>query len=208
MKSTARLGVCAVATLALVGAGVGVGTDAQAQAAPRHGTAQHHTRIEHDGSTRVLRALGHLERRLDHATRSKRLAPLTDADRAALQTNAAVDEAAVEAAATAYSAHPSGSTLAAAKDVLKGYHPQRYVAATNILRHSERTAAQIAALQTLVAPGGDEETALAAATDLLSRASATGFSATTNRSGLHAARHAAAHARALVGQVRAALTTP
>lgn len=207
MKSTSRLGVCAVATLAFVGVGVGVGTDAQAHAGPRHGPAQHHTHIEHDGSTRVLRSLGHLERRLDHATRSKRLAPLTDADRASLQTNAALDESAVEAAATAYAAHPSDSTLAAAKDVLKGYRPQRYVAATNILRHSERTATRIAALQTLVAPGSDDENTLVTATDLLSRAPATGFSATTTGADLHAARHAVAHARVLVGRVRAALTT-
>jgi hypothetical protein len=200
MKRTARLAVCAVAALALVG----TGTDAQALGGHRH-KPHHHTRIEHDGSPRVLRALGRLDRRLDHATRDRRLAALSDEDRAALRTNVAGDEATVEAAATAYSVDPSGDSLAAAKDVLRGYHADRYVVATNILRHSRRTATAIAALQPLVVPGSDDETALTTASGLLAGAPASGFSATTTRASLHAARHAVAQARVLVGQVRADL---
>jgi hypothetical protein len=200
MKRTARLAVCAVAALALVG----VGTDAQGLGGHRH-TRHHQTRIEHDGSPRVLLALGRLDRRLEHATRDRRLAPLTDADRAALRTNVTRDEAAVEAAATAYSVDPSVETLAAAKDVLSSYHADRYVVATNILRHSRRTATAITALQAVVVPGSDDETALATASGLLADAPASGFRATTTRARMHAARRAVAQARALFGQVRADL---
>jgi hypothetical protein len=200
MNSPARIAVCVLATLTLVG----VGTGAQAQGGHR---LHHHARIEHDGSPRVLRALGRLDRKLEHATRARRLAPLPDSDRTALQTNVATDEATVEAAATAYSLDPADDTLAAAEAVLKGYHADRYVVATNILRHRRRTAAAVAALQPLVVPGSDDETALATATGLLAGVSASGFSATTTWASLHAARRTVEQARALVGQVRADLAT-
>jgi hypothetical protein len=202
MKRTARLAVCVVAAVAFVG----VGTDAQALGGHRH-ARHHHTRIEHDGSPRVLHALGRLDRRLERATRDRRLAPLSDADRAALQTNVTVDEAAVEAAATAYSVDPTAASLAAAKDLLRSYHADRYVVATNILRHSRRTAIAISTLQVLVVPGSDDDTALATASGLLAGAPASGFTATMTRARLHAARRAVAQARALVGQVRADLAT-
>src|SRR5204862_2003681 len=118
--------VCALVTLALTG--VGASAEAYGSHGRRQGghhgseAAHQHTRLEQDGSSRVLHALGRLDRRLVHATRDHRLTPLTDADRAALQINADTDEAAVEAAATAYSAHPSPGNLAAAEDVLRGYH--------------------------------------------------------------------------------------
>lgn len=197
MKRTSRLALCVVAAIALGG----VGTDAQALGGHRH----HHTRIEHDGSPRVLRSLGRLDRRLDHATRDRRLSLLSDGDRAGLRTNVAGDEAAVEAAATAYSVNPSGDSRAAAQEVLRSYHADRYVVATNILRHSRRTAAAIAGLQALVVPGSDDATALTVASGLLADAPASGFSATTTRARLHDARQAVAQARVLVAQVRADL---
>ena len=204
MNRTARVVVGLLATLALTGVGAG----AQAHTAPRHGMPHHHSRLEQDGSTHVLRALGRLDRRLDHATRAYRLAPLTDADRAALRTNVASDEAAVEAVATAYSVNPTSGHLAAAKDVLTSFHPRRYVGAANILRHGERTATAIAALQPLVTPGGTDESDLATAAGLLAGVSADAFDATTSRATMNAARHAVARARGLVGQVRDDLTTP
>jgi hypothetical protein len=203
MKRTARFAVCAVATLALTGL-----ADA-AQAAPVHrlGMPHHHSRLEHDGSAHVLRALGRLDRRLDHATRTTRLAPLTDTDRAALLTNVAADETAVETVATAYSVDPTSGHLAAAKGVLRTFRAARYVGATNILRHSEHTAAAIAALQPLVLVGSSDESDLASASGLLAGVSADAFTATTSRSAMKAARLAVARARGLVGQVRDDLTT-
>ena len=203
MKRTARLAVCAVATLALTGL-----ADA-AQAAPVHrlGMPHHHARVEHDGSTHVLRALGRLDRRLDHVTRSARLAPLTDADRAALLTNVAADEHAVEAVATAYSVNPSNDRLAAAKGVLRTFHAARYVGAVNIVRHSEHAAGAIAALQPLVLVGSSDESDLATASELLAAVSADAFTATTSRATMKAARLAVARARGLVGQVRDDLAT-
>ena len=206
MKSTARLVVCAAVTLVLTG----VGTSAQAFTSHghRHGlhgghvTARHHMRLEQDGSSRVLRALGRLDRRLVHATSDSRLAPLTDADRDALLKNAEADEAAVGAVATSYSLNPSDSHLGDAKDVLREYHPVRYVRATNILRHSEHTSARIVALQPLVVAGSADETALADAAALLAGVDADGFHATTTTDAMQAARAAVAQARALVGQVQ------
>lgn len=206
MKSTARLVACAAVTLALTC----VGTSAQAFVSHGHRhtlhqghlTATHHMRLEQDGSIRVLRALGRLDRRLVHATSDSRLAPLTDADRDALLNNAEADEAAVEAVATSYSATPSDTHLADAKDVLRGYHPVRYFRATNILRHSERTTSRIAALQPLVVAGSADETALTTAAELLAGVSANGFRATTTTDAMQAARSAVAQARALVGQVQ------
>jgi hypothetical protein len=204
MNRTARVAVGALATLALTG----VGTGAQADTAPRYGMPHHHARVEQDGSTHVLRALGRLDRRLDHATRASRLDPLTDADRAALRTNVASDEAAVEAVATAYSLDPTSGHLAAATGVLRTFHPRRYVGATNILRHGERTASAIAALEPLVTPGSTDERDLATAAGLLAGVSADAFGATTPRVTMKAARHAVARARGLVGQVRDDLGTP
>jgi hypothetical protein len=211
MKSTARLVVCVAVTLALTG----LGTSAQAfhSHGHRHGlraghvAGTHHMRLEQDGSSRVLRALGRLDRRLVHATSDTRLAPLTDADRDALLNSVEADEAAVGAVATSYSAYPSEAHLAAAKDTLRGYRPMRYIRATNILRHSERTSARIVALQPLVAPGSADETALATAAELLAGVRADGFRATTSTDAMQAARAAVAQARALVGQVRDDLAT-
>ena len=204
MKSTALLVLGALVTAALVG----VGADAQAYTGHSPSTSHHHKRLEQDGSSRVLRALGRLDRRLVHATSAHRLAPLTDADRDALQNSAEADEAAVGAVATAYSANPSDAHRAAAEDVLRGYRAVRYVRATNILRHSERTAARLAVLQPLVAVGSDDEAALAAALALLAGVPPDGFTATTDRDSMHAARLAVASARALVGEVQDDLATP
>jgi hypothetical protein len=159
-------------------------------------------RLEQDGSSRVLRALGRLDRRLVHATSDSRLAPLTDADRDALLSSVEADEAAVGAVATSYSTTPSDPHLAAAKDVLRDYRSARYIRATNILRHSERTSARIVALQPLVAAGSADETALANAAELLAGVPASGFRATTTTDAMRAARAAVAQARALVGQVQ------
>jgi hypothetical protein len=206
MKSTARLVVCAAVTLVLTG----LGTSAQAFTSHRHRGgahaghvgATHHRRLEQDGSSRVLRALGRLDRRLVHATSDSRLAPLTDADRDALLNSVEADEAAVGAVATSYSANPSDGHLVAAQDVLRGYRPVRYFRATNILRHSERTSARLVALQPLVAGGSADEAALATAAALLAGVPASEFSATTTTDAMHAARAAVAQARALVGQVQ------
>jgi hypothetical protein len=198
MNRTVRVAVGALATLALAG----VGSGAEASSVSRLGMPHHQVRLEHDGSTHVLRALGRIDRRLDHATRAHRLAPLTDSDRAALRANVAADEATVEAVATAYSVDPTNAHLAAAKGVLTSFRAQRYVGATNILRHSEHTAAAIATLESLVVPGGTDETDLAAATGLLAGLSADAFTATTPRTTMKAARHAVARARGLVGHVR------
>jgi hypothetical protein len=204
MKSTGRLITGALVTLALTGVA------ATAEAYPSHvgGHAKsRHQRVEHDGSSRVLRALGRLDRQLVRATRDHRLAALTDADRAALQDNAAADEATVEAVATAYSSDPSPTSLAAAKEVLHGFRAVRYVRATNILRDSERTAATIVSLQPLVAPGSDDEADLAAAAAVLGAVAAGDFTATTDPESLRAARGAVARAHALVGQVKDDLGT-
>jgi hypothetical protein len=212
MKSTVRLVVCALATLALTS--LGATAEAYTSHGHRHGghaghsSAHHHSRLEQDGSSRVLRALGRLDRRLVHATSANRLAPLTDADRDALLTNAEADEAAVGAVATSYSQSPSDADLAAAREMLKTYRAVRYVRATNILRHSERTASRIAALQPLVTVGSDDEAALATAADLLAGVPASGFSATTTKTAMQDARSAVSHARALVGQVQDDLATP
>ena len=194
MKSTARIAVCAVVTLALTS----VGSAAQAN-------HRHHHRVAHDGNTRVLRALGHLDRQIARATNDRRLSVLTDTDRAALETNAAADLSAVEAVATQYSVNPTHHPLRDAKRALRAYRAARYVVATNILRHSERTAARILGLQALVVPGSEDEANLAAASALLAGVTAGEFSATTDHATLHAARLAVAHARALVGQVQDAL---
>ena len=206
MKSTVRLVVCAAVTLVLTG--VGTSAEAFTSHGHRHGlltghvSGNHHMRLEQEGSSRVLRALGRLDRRLVHATSDSRLAPLTDADRDALLSNVEADEAAVGAVATSYAASPTDAHLADARDVLRQYHPVRYVRATNILRHSERTSARIVALQPLVVAGSADETALAHAADLLAGVPASGFSATTSVDAMHAARAAVAQARALVGQVQ------
>jgi hypothetical protein len=110
MKSTARLLARALVALARTG----VGADGPGPHQSRAGTSYHHKRLEQDGSSRVLRALGRLDRRLVHATSDHRLTPLTDADRDALQENAEADEAAVGAVATSYSGNPSNVCLVAA----------------------------------------------------------------------------------------------
>lgn len=202
MKRTARLAVCAVATFALTG----VGTAAQAQTGHRHAHGRHHTRVEHDGNAHVLRALGRLDRRLVHATRAQRLSALTDADRAALRSNAAADEAAVEAAATAYAFRPTRQTFTDARTVLETFHHGRYVVATTILRRTAELAAEVATLQPQVAPGSSDETDLASAASLLAGVEASDFSATTDRATLRSARQAVVRARALVTAVAADLT--
>jgi len=115
MKSTARLIVSALLTLALSSIGT-AGYAAAGNGQREHlgsSASHHHGRLEQDGSTRVLRALGRLDRKLVHATRASRLAPLTDADRDALQINAEADVAAVGAVADSYSATPDADSLAA-----------------------------------------------------------------------------------------------
>lgn len=197
-----RVVACAVA--ALLGLGI-AGAGGPAQAAPS--PAERHHRIEHEGSGQVLRALGRLDRRLDRATRAKRLAPLSDADRSALRDNVAADHAAVEAAATSYSFTPTRHTLTAARRLLSGFHARRYVAATHLLHRSERLAVQIAALEELVAPGSTDGTALDTASALLSRVAASGFRAGSSTRRMQTARDAVVRARALVGQVRADLAS-
>lgn len=208
MKRTARLVVCALATLALLG----VGNAAQAFTSHGHGSGHtkphHHRRLEQDGSSHLLRALGRLDRRLVHATSVHRLAPLTVADRDALQSSAELDEAAVGAVATAYSSNPAADTEAAVLAVLHGYRAERYLHATNILRHSERTAARIVALQPQVVAGSADDTALQTAAALLAGVPASGFNATSTHADLQAARHAVAQARALVDQVQGDVATP
>jgi hypothetical protein len=201
MKRTARLAVCAVAALALAG----VGTDAQARGTHDHG--RHHAQVERDGNTHVLRALGRLDRRLVQATRTPRLAPLTDADRAALRTNAATDEATVEAAATAYAYRPSARTFTDARTVLATFHHGRYVAATRILSRAAAVEAAVTELQPRVRSGSPDAAALTRASELLAAVEARDFRATTDRAAITAARRAVAQARALVGQVRADLDT-
>jgi hypothetical protein len=200
MKRTAQLAVCVAATLVLTG----VGTDAQAH----HAHGRQHTRIEHDGNSRVLLALGRLDRRLDRATRPHRLASLTDADRAAQRTNVAADDSAVEEAATAYAYRPSRRSFGDARTVLKTFHHSRYVVATNILRRAAEVQAAIAELQPQVALGSADEAALASAGQLLAGVRASDFRATTRHATVTAARQAVARAGALVTQVRDDLATP
>ncbi|HEY3529261.1 MAG TPA: hypothetical protein VGK78_08930 [Nocardioides sp.] len=99
-----KLVVCALVSLALVG----VGADVQAYPSRRPRALRHPERLEQDSSSRLLRALGRLDRRLVHATSDHRLAPLTDADRDALQNIAEADGAAVGAVAMAHPG-PRGS---------------------------------------------------------------------------------------------------
>jgi hypothetical protein len=207
MKSTARLVACALLTLALSGVGAvqayADGLQGQSAVRGQHGHGKpHHGRLEQDGSSVVLRALGRLDRRLVHATSAHRLAPLTEADRNALLTNAEADEAAVGAVAMAYSSSPGPDTLQAAHGVLRTYRAVRYLNATNLLRRNEWLAADITHLQTQVTPGSDDATALDDASALLGSMSASGFSATTPREVMHAARQTVAQAEGLVGQVR------
>jgi hypothetical protein len=154
----------------------------------------------------VLRALGRLDRRLVHATSAHRLAPLTDADRDALQSNAGLDEAAVGAVAAAYSSTPTADTLAAAKTVLHSYRAVRYLHATNLLRHAERASVRLTALQPLVVPGSADDTDLQNAVVLLAGVPAAGFTAASSHADMQDARHAVAQARALVDQVQGDVT--
>ncbi|HET7432208.1 MAG TPA: hypothetical protein VFJ89_11940 [Nocardioides sp.] len=190
-----RAAVATLAALALTSVG------AAADAHPGHG--HHGSRAERDPSVRVLKALGHLDRHLAHATRDGRLSRLTADDSAALQANAAADQAAVTAAADAYSTDPGAASLAAAKVVLRTYRPRVYVVATNLLRHDERLTVEIADLQPLVTPGSTDETDLATASGLLDGVAASAFTATTDGATVRAAQHAVAQAQALVDQVAA-----
>ena len=213
MKSTARLVVCALTTLALMGIGASTGAFAadahhrghRAHHGTRHGHTHHHSRLEQDGSSRVLRALGRLDRRLVLATSAHRLAPLTEADRDALLNNAEADEAAVGAVATSYSTSPTTADLSAAKTTLKGFRPVRYVSAATIVLGGEQLAAQITALESQVTSGSTDAADLTQATTLLAAHPASGFTATTSKASMQSARSALAQARALVGQVDADL---
>jgi hypothetical protein len=200
MTRAVRLVICAVAALAVTS----VGTDAYAGSVSLDGSHGHHRPVEHDGSARVLVALGRLDRQLARSIRN-RLSPLTDADRAAIQANAASDKATVEAVAAAYSSTPTAGHLHRARGLLETYRPQRYVRATGILRRSGRTSAAIVRLRDRLVPGGSEAPYLNAAASLLAGVWARGFTARTDAHEMHAARDAVAEARILVNEVRADL---
>jgi len=207
MKSTARLIVSALLTLALSVIGT-AGYAAAGNGQREHlgsSASHHHGRLEQDGSTRVLRALGRLDRKLVHATRASRLAPLTDADRDALQINAEADVAAVGAVADSYSATPDADSLAAARQVLRTFRAVRYLHAENLLRRAERLAGQIATLQGQVTPGGDDAAALDEAGALLAGVPASGFSASSTRADMHHARLTVSQAQGLVDLVQSHL---
>jgi hypothetical protein len=201
MTRAARLAVGVVVVVMTVAA---IGASAQADSVlPRRGGTHHHHRpLEHDGSARVLHALGRLDRQLARSIRH-RLSPLTDADRATIRANAALDQAAVEAVAAAYSTTPSGRHLEVARGLLRSYHPERYVRATAILRRGAHAADGIAHLQRRVPPDSPDGADLATAATLLTQVSAQGFTARTTASDMRSARAAVKQARTLVQQVRA-----
>lgn len=184
-----------------------------AYAHPGHGqqqTAGHtpgtHGNAGNPGSSAMeLRALARLDSRLGRATKDSRVGRLSDADAAALLVNAAADTSTVETVAADLTADPSDTNLAAAEAVLGSYAVKPYVLGVNLLRHSERVAADIATLQATAPAGSDEAAALASAATLLAGVPASGFSATTDATTLRADQHAVAQAQALVGQVADAL---
>jgi hypothetical protein len=201
MNRCARLAAILVTTAALTV------TASAAQAKPGHGHG--HPGTTHGGThgtqTKVLRALAHLDRRLGQATRDSRVGRLSDADAAALVANAAADSAAVESAEAALTADPTDANLAAGQSVLDTFRPKVYVVAVNLLRHAERVAAEVVALQAVVDPASVEATGLADAATLLAGVQASGFTATTDAASVRAAQHSVAQAQTLVGQVADAL---
>lgn len=205
MKRVARIAVGAVAAVAAV-AVTSVGTDAYAAAGHPQGGHHHHApRVEHDGSPHVLLALGRLDRRLGGAIRHG-LTPLTEADRAALRSNAVEDRSTVESAASRFSSAPSRHHLIVARALLRTYHPHRYVAAAAILSRSGRTAVSIVDLQAQVTPGSAGAAELATAADLLAGIRAHHFTARTDRGEMRDARVEVRVARGLVAEVRAGLS--
>jgi hypothetical protein len=214
MKRVARIAVGAVAAVTMTSALTSVGAGAYAQAGDQHGVRHqqghhgHHQgpRLEHDGSPRVLLRLGRLDRRLGGAIRH-RLTPLTDADRAALRSNAVADRSTVETVAARFSSAPTRRHLVTARALLHTYHPQRYVAATAILRRSGRTAESIADLTARVVPGSAAAAELSTAADLLAGIRAHHFTARTDRAEMRNARLEVSVARGLVAEVGSALAT-
>jgi hypothetical protein len=205
MNRCARLAAILATTAALTV------TASAAQAKPGHSHSHSHSHqgTTHGGThgtqTKVLRALAHLDRRLGQATRDSRVGRLSDADAAALLANAAADSAAVEGAEAALTADPSDANLAAAQSVLDTFRPTVYVVAVNLLRHAERVAAEVVALQATVDPASVEASGLADAATLLAGVQASGFTATTDAASVRAAQHAVAQAQTLVGQIADAL---
>jgi hypothetical protein len=198
MFSTFRLGTAVVATLALASSA------SAGYAHPGHG--HHHANTHphataHGPDARTLKALAHLDRRLSATVKDARMARLSDADTAALRDNVATDEATIDSAAAALAADGSDANLASARDIVRSFRPRVYVVATNIVRHSERVAAQIAALQPAVTAGSTDETDLTTAATLLAGVQASGFTATTDGATLRAAQHAVVSAQALAGRV-------
>jgi hypothetical protein len=204
MKRASRIAVGAVVTLAMSSAATSVGTDAYAHGVHHRGSHQHRAGVEHDGSFRVLLALGRLDRRLDGAIRHQ-LTPLTDASGAILRSNAVADRSTVESVATRFSSAPTRRHLDAARSLLRTYHPERYVAASAILRRSGRTTAAIVGLRTLVAPGSLPAAQLSTAADLLAGIRPHRFTARTDRAEMRDVRLELGVARALVARVRSAL---
>lgn len=204
MKRLARSAAGAVAAVALTGAVTCAGADAYASTAHRHGG--HHAAVEHDGSPHVLLALGRLDRRLGGALRH-RLTPLTDTDATILRSNAVADRSAVESVATRYSTAPTRRHLSDARTLLRSFHPERYVAATAILRRSAATSASIAALQPQVAEHSMGASQLSTAARLLGAIRARHFTARTDRTEMRDARLEVRIARGIVARVRAELAS-
>ncbi|HEX3930296.1 MAG TPA: hypothetical protein VHW64_06300 [Nocardioides sp.] len=200
MTRAARIAVCAIAAVLMAS----VGTTANALPARHGGTHHHHRHLEHDGSTRVLLALGRLDRQLARSIRH-RLSPLTDADRAIVRANAASDQATVEAVATAYSSTPSDHHLDLARGLLRSYHPQRYIRGTAILRRAGRCADTIVRIRPSVAPGSRAATELRTAARLLGGIRPHTITAHTSSAAMARVRHAVQRARSLVQHVRAGL---
>lgn len=202
MKRLARVAAgalaAAVMTTALTATGAG------AYAAAEHGHRAHHAAVEQDGSPRVLMALGRLDHRLDGALRH-RLAPLSATDATILRSNWVADRSAVQHAANRYSVAPTRRHLAAARTLLRSFHPRRYVAASAILRRASTTAESIRALSSLVPADTLAASELTTATTLLSAIRVRHFTARCDSSEMRRAREEVKAARALVARVRAEL---
>jgi hypothetical protein len=200
MKRLTRLAVGALTAAVMVGTVSATG--AAASASPGHRQGHHHS-VALDGSPHVLIALGRLDRRLGGALH--RLTPLPDVDATILRSNAVADRSTVESVATKYSSAPTRRHLSAAIRLLRAFHPERYVAATTILRRSARTTAKIAQLRAQVAPDTTAASELAAASRFLRSVRARHFTARTDREAMHNARLEVRIARGIVARVAADL---
>jgi hypothetical protein len=201
MKRLTRLALGAVSVALMTSAVSNVGSDAYAAG---HAQRGHHHSVVHDGSPRVLLALGRLDHRLGGALRH-RLTPLTAADATILRSNAVADRSAVESVATRYSTAPTRSHLTAARALLRSFHPERYVAASAILRRQARTAVAILQLRTRVAINSIAASQLSTARGLLDAIRARHFTARTDRAEMRDARLEVKVARGIVARVRAEL---